>query len=417
MRRSILRCQVCRHSLLDSFAALAGISIPSQSLQPLRPQSHQLLPQRRNYISTPNLRQALPLSDTSTPQEQPDETSMPPATESTSTLSSDSIPWYLQVPTPDPPAPISPILALQEIPPLPQDSPTLLEPLLQHLSIQIGLDNLSLLDLRSIHPPPALGANLLMIIGTARSVKHLNVSADRVCRWLRTEWKLRPYADGLLGRNELKLKLRRKARRQKMLGLVGGREVGPVDDGITTGWVCVNVGMVDESLQPREKVVNAEDDAQEPFNSEDVIASSAETEALQEEEYQNPDIEDLDQDASYAGFGSRTTFPRIVVQMFTEEKRLEMDLEGLWEDRNTRRVKKDGQRDLRALEGLRQKEDASEGFENVTKGFEDVDLDEDEDTDTGRKVRGKRQRTLWQDRSEQSAGRGAEERRSGVWGE
>ena len=198
-----------------------------------------------------------------------------------------------------------------------------------------------------------------------------------------------------------------------MLGLVGGREVGPVDDGITTGWVCVNVGMVDETLQPREKVADVEDGEQETFNSDEASASSAETEALHEEEYQNPEIEDFDQDtleAPYAGFGSRTTFPRIVVQMFTEEKRLEMDLEGLWEDRNTRRTRKDGQRDLRALEGLRQKEGMSESFE-------DVDLDEDEDTDTGRKVRGKRQRTLWQDRPEKSAGRGVEEGRSGVWGE
>ncbi len=42
-----------------------------------------------------------------------------------------------------------------------------------------------------------------------------------------------------------------------------------------------------------------------------------------EAEYTNPPEEE-----TYIGFGSRTNSPRIVVQMFTEEKRLEMDLGG-----------------------------------------------------------------------------------------
>jgi len=234
---------------------------------------------------------------------------------------------------PLPPTPISPILALQEIPPLPPNPPLILPSVLEHLSTQIGLDNLTLLDLRSIDPPPALGANLLMIIGTARSVKHLNVSADRFCRWARKEYKLRPYADGLLGRNELKLKLRRKARKMKLAQSVGNTmAMRDADDGITTGWICVNMGPVDEAVVPAEDdeggleatAVTAEDEGQ--AGSEDVFED-------EEDEYMNPPND-------YVGFGSRTNAPRIVVQMFTEQKRLEMDLEGLWDARNTRRARK-----------------------------------------------------------------------------
>ncbi|KAL2429764.1 ATPase synthesis protein 25, mitochondrial [Exophiala dermatitidis] len=261
---------------------------------------------------------------------------------------SSSVPWYLQVEEPTPPAPISPLLALQEIPPLPADSPAILQPVLEHLSVQIGLDNLVLLDLRHLDPPPALGANLIMVIGTARSVKHLNVSADRFCRWVRKEYKLRPYADGLLGRNELKLKLRRKARKMKLAQSVGNtmamRDVAmrDGDDGITTGWICVNMGAVDDAVLPDDFVDSSSAEVEAGAEGALVVKEAVEAdmdeevqeeeEEEEEDEYQNPP------DAEYVGFGSRPNSPRIVVQMFTEEKRVEMDLEGLWSVRNTRRA-------------------------------------------------------------------------------
>jgi hypothetical protein len=181
-----------------------------------------------------------------------------------------------------------------------------------------------------------------MLIGTARSVKHLNVSADRFCRWARKEFKLRPYADGLLGRNELKLKLRRKARRMKLAQSVGNTLSGHgADDGITTGWICVNLGSVDEAVlsdevrggQRVEESLQVQ--VEEGEVSEKARRKAQESPMEGEEEYHNPSEDD------YVGFGSRTNSTRIVVQMFTEEKRADMDLEGLWDVRNTRRARKD----------------------------------------------------------------------------
>lgn len=247
----------------------------------------------------------------------------------TTTSRSAPLPWYLKVDTPKPPAPSHPLAQRQLIPELPLNPPTILSPILQYLSIDSGLDNLSLIDLRDLDPPPALGANLLMIIGTARSVKHLNVSADRFCRWLRSNYKLRPYADGLLGRNELKLKLRRRARRLKLAQSVGNTLEASKDDGITTGWICVNLGSVE----------GAGDDAHVTEDMDGV-------QAAQDSESVEDGIESADD--GYIGFGSRSTAPRIVVQMFTEEKRAEMDLEGLWEFRATRRAAKNQKRDMTA---------------------------------------------------------------------
>ncbi|KAB8297826.1 hypothetical protein EYC80_001624 [Monilinia laxa] len=197
-----------------------------------------------------------------------------------------AVPWYLQVET----SQMTPktLSERQKIPDLPELPPPILRPMLQHISVDLGLDDLTLLDLRKLDPPPALGANLIMLIGTARSEKHLHVSADRLCRWLRSTYKLRPSADGLLGRNELKLKLKRKSRRAKLLGSAADDNG---DDGIRTGWVCVDIGVVDSP----DMHVNA-----------------------------------VPEGDGFVGFGRRTDGVRVVVQMLTEEKRVEIDLEKLW---------------------------------------------------------------------------------------
>ncbi|KAF2240976.1 hypothetical protein BU26DRAFT_525518 [Trematosphaeria pertusa] len=198
------------------------------------------------------------------------------------------LPWYLQNrPTPTPQQP-----AL--IPDLPPNPPPLLPTLLDYISTTAGLDDLTLFDLRNLDPPPALGPKLIMVLATARSEKHLHVSADRFCRYLRREHKLRANAAGLLGRNELKIKLRRKAKRMKMLANVGGAtEIqGNLDDGIRTGWICCTVGKIEAHPE----------DSEMPG----------------------------DNVKEFVGFREVKPGVNVVVQMFTEEKRAEIDLEALW---------------------------------------------------------------------------------------
>lgn len=234
-----------------------------------------------------------------------------PATESSEQAPADDeapqtaseMPWYLQVRTAQ--SVIRPLAVRQRLPDLPPDPPPLLQPMLEHISIELGLDDLSILDLRGLDPPPALGSNLLMVLGTARSEKHLHVSADRFCRWLRTEHKISPYADGLLGRGELKLKMRRKARRAKVLSRVGSSETGNADDGIRTGWVCVNIGNVEDGQTATEADSSTE---------------------------------------GYVGFGTGTEGVKLVIQMLTGEKREDLELERLWaqalarQDRRQKRI-------------------------------------------------------------------------------
>lgn len=204
---------------------------------------------------------------------------------------SNTLPWYLQVEAPRRES--RHVLDRQQLPELPPSPPPLLQPILDHVSLDLGLDDLTLLDLRNLDPPPALGANLLMILGTARSEKHLHVSADRFCRWLRTEHKLSPYPDGLLGRGELKLKMKRKARRARMLNRVGSSESSSYDDGIRNGWVCVNIGMIEDG---RVREADMEENMRQNF----------------------------------VGFNDEAHGASVVVQMLTGERREELDLESLW---------------------------------------------------------------------------------------
>lgn len=280
-------CRSCRQEIIRSFVSVSvsGVSIP-----------------RYTRLSAPihnvNGRKAFSLAPRLWSQDSPSaspNTSVLPVEEekdahiesNVSQASSQHIPWYLQEETPSTePHPLS---HGDQLPTLPENPPPILSHLLEYVYKEAGLDSLKLFDLRGLDPPPALGANTIMIIGTARSVKHLNVSADRLCRWLRSSWKLRPYADGLFGRNELKIKLRRRNRRAKIASQAGA-VLEDKDDGITTGWICVNVGVVEDSSVQKEPT-----------------------------------------GIVFEGFGSIAQGTRIVVQMFTEEKRAEVDLEGLWE--------------------------------------------------------------------------------------
>lgn len=272
------RCHACRHDVLQSFVRVSGLTLAQTPRF-----SNEL--QRRRFFTTPYLKveSANHLSsDRDIAIELHDDVPIPDE----ATSSSQDLPWYLQV------EPViettHPLARQQQIPDVPENAPPITREILQHLSLEIGLDDMVLLDLRGRDPPPALGGNVIMVIGSARGVKHLNVSADRFCRWLRSTYKLRPYADGLLGRNELKIKLRRKARRAR-LASSAGTTADTSDDGITTGWICVNVGSVDD-----------------------------------------PSIIQNMREGGFEGFGKVQGGTRIVVQMFTEEKRADVDLEALW---------------------------------------------------------------------------------------
>ncbi|KAK5136613.1 hypothetical protein LTR08_002627 [Meristemomyces frigidus] len=338
-----LGCLSGRQWVLRSVIASIGAS-PTLTHAPRRAFSSTIRPwnEARERIQQDDHAQ----HDIAPPAEAPADADQPPP-------AAPSVPWYLQSqlqPTHEPqPTPFS---ARQALPDLPANAPPLLQPLLEHISTDLGLDALLLLDLRALDPPPALGANTLMLLATARSEKHLHVSADRLCRWLRSDpYNLTPYADGLLGRNELKLKMRRKAKRTRLMAGVGAKASaeggdGELEDGVRTGWVCVNVGRVEggelaaEELGRTKELESGHSGAQQ---SEEQTVALTEGQTLE--------------GPGFVGFGTHRSGCGIVVQMMTEEKRAQIDLEKLWGG-ILRRAKKEREvvdvegRSAAAVEGL-----------------------------------------------------------------
>lgn len=301
------RCQRCHGATLDSFLGLAGLSLhqprPWRAPTSLR-SPNQAVTQRRRPFSVTAIHRSLdpaPDHEAAADQLRQDDIDTGPP---------DDVPWYLKVQ--DVEEPEDTLLERQQLPEIPSDAPPQLAEIIKHLSEGIGMESIKLLDLRSLDPPPALGSNLIMIVSTARSIRHLNVSADRLCRWMRATYKIRPHADGLLGRRELKLKLRRKARRAKILG--SKPRSSNVDDGITTGWICVNIGAL-------------------------------ETTDMQDKELHSSS-------GAVIGFGQQSGGINLVVQMLTEDKRESLKLEELWEDSVKRQIRRDERRNKDVAEVL-----------------------------------------------------------------
>ncbi|KAF7554545.1 hypothetical protein G7Z17_g2829 [Cylindrodendrum hubeiense] len=195
-------------------------------------------------------------------------------------------PWFLDIDPPRHP----PSQHAVDLPKIPDDAPAVVEPMLKYIFEDMGLDDISLLDLRSLDPPAALGPNLIMLFGTTRSERHLHISSGRFIRWLRRNHKIDARADGLIGPGELRTKLRRLRKKAKLMGtntaiIPGG------DNGISTGWVCVNFST----------------------NSEDAN-----------------EVESFDESGRFSGFGASPTGTTVVIQCMTEARRNDLNLEGLW---------------------------------------------------------------------------------------
>lgn len=275
LRASGAGCSACRTSVVRLFISPYAPVIQTAVRQPWT--SPSLLLQRTLSVGSSRL-----YSTQTTFTDQGKETEINTLEEE----GNDENPWYLEEEPPRHPTLVSQV---QPLPEIPKGSPTIIHDLVPYVAEDIGLDDLNLMDLRSLDPPAALGPSLIMLFGTARSERHLNVSAGRLRAWLRTKG-INAHADGLLGPNEFKIKMRRKMRKAKLLG-TSAMPLGS-DDGITSRWICMNLGTIGSTSQD-------------------------------EMEFQTID-------GRVTGFGIEQTGTTIVVQMFTESKRKELDLETLW---------------------------------------------------------------------------------------
>ncbi|KAM0208673.1 hypothetical protein ACHAQD_010355 [Fusarium lateritium] len=209
------------------------------------------------------------------------------AADSAESAESEDVPWFLEVEPPRHPQNQHAV----DLPRIPEGAPEVLEPMVKYIFEDMGLDDISLMDMRDLDPPAALGPNLIMLFATARSERHLHISSGRFVRWLKKHHSISARADGLIGPGELRTKLRRLRKKAKLMGtntaiIPGG------DNGISTGWVCVNFSSSGDNIDEAAKI---------------------------------------DDSGRFSGFGAPQTGTTVVVQCMTESRRAELDLESLWQ--------------------------------------------------------------------------------------
>ncbi|KAH6969512.1 hypothetical protein HG530_005427 [Fusarium avenaceum] len=200
---------------------------------------------------------------------------------------SEDVPWFLEVEPPRHPQNQHAV----ELPKIPEGAPEVLEPMVKYIFEDMGLDEISLMDMRDLDPPAALGPNLIMLFATARSERHLHISSGRFVRWLKKHHSISARADGLIGPGELRTKLRRLRKKAKLMGTNTAIVPGG-DNGISTGWVCVNFSSNGDNIDEAAKV---------------------------------------DDSGRFSGFGAPQTGTTVVIQCMTEARRAELDLESLWQ--------------------------------------------------------------------------------------
>lgn len=283
-RASAAGCSACRASLLRVFAAPATPTVRRLPLRPLSTVSSSSSSSSSLSLLPPRSASALVSSSRCYSTEKSDDAGNTDSLDKTPDEQEE--PWYLQEEAPRHPT-LIPTLA--PLPDIPEGAPPILTDLVKEVAEGLGLDDLVLMDLRKLNPPAALGPNLIQLFGTARSERHLHVSAGHLKSWLRNRG-IRADADGWLGKNEYKIKMRRRMKKARLLG-VSQEAVNP-DDGLAARWICVNLGTIGTTTVP-----------ETPVESED---------------------------GRFSGFGSRRTGTTIVVQIMVESKRKELNLETLW---------------------------------------------------------------------------------------
>ncbi|RDA93940.1 hypothetical protein CP533_5016 [Ophiocordyceps camponoti-saundersi (nom. inval.)] len=203
-----------------------------------------------------------------------------------------SKPWFLEVEPPTKPWKPHEVT----LPQPPEDAPSLLTPMIKYIYEDMGLDDIALLDLRDLDPAASLGPRLMMVIATARSDRHLHVSSGRFVRWLRRNHAVSAKADGLIGSNLLRTKLRRLRKKAKLMG-TNPMILPEGDYGLSTDWICVS------------------------FSTGNSTGKAAMGEVAQ-----------YDSSGNVSGFTTTHTGTTVAVQCLTEKRRNELDLESLWQE-------------------------------------------------------------------------------------
>ncbi|KAK9385429.1 hypothetical protein V1515DRAFT_588259 [Lipomyces mesembrius] len=118
------------------------------------------------------------------------------------TVMVDSTPWYLREANAH-----SMVSNVALLPDIPEDAPKEVTEILNFLAADLGLTELSLVDLRNRNT--TFGPNAIMIVGTARSDRHLIRASEELRVHLKKTYRAKSRIEGLVSKDKLKIQERR----------------------------------------------------------------------------------------------------------------------------------------------------------------------------------------------------------------
>jgi ribosomal silencing factor RsfS len=177
----------------------------------------------------------------------------------------------------------------EEIPPLPENSPPSLEPLLNCLSYDLGMVDIQIFDLRSREVVSSFGPDTILVLCSGKSSKHVAKAGRELILELKHNQGALAQQEGILTSNFLKLQNRRARKKaERAAGRHKQLRVEGIDSARSGSWIVVD-SKVDGVIihlfsKERREELGLERMLQEDYGSDDFRAS--------DEEYMGEQVEE-----------------------------------------------------------------------------------------------------------------------------
>lgn len=169
--------------------------------------------------------------------EKVEESQNTPTSSSQVESSSSSVPWYLRDTNEDLDQQ-NPSLK-EPIPELPSNPSDSLGPLVEFLVRDLGLVDVSFLDLRDREPVTIFGPDAIMVVATGKNDRHIGKATQELLTWIKHNYGIVPYKEGVHTAGFIKVQKRRQKKKSKKLALADD-SYESLESRFTSNWVTMD---------------------------------------------------------------------------------------------------------------------------------------------------------------------------------
>lgn len=160
--------------------------------------------------------------------------------ESSTPDSTEDVPWYLRSENEDTEQ-LNPSLK-EPIPETPEGSPESLKNVVEYLIRDLGLKDVSFIDLRNRDPVTIFGPDAIMIIATGKNDRHIGKAAQELMTWVKRNYDVVPYREGIYTAGYIKIQKRRQKKKSRKLARADD-SYESFDNRFVNDWVTMDMKM------------------------------------------------------------------------------------------------------------------------------------------------------------------------------